>query len=200
MLTKTEFEKDLENLRRLWDSGWIKDLQGAHYWLASDEHPILCDLAFHMLPVLAPIRLEDIAERLPEWRKSKGREELLELAYYGRGSDLDRLMRDSSWQVRCAVVFRKREKDLDILVKDHDVRVREAVAEQRRDKDLDILVKDPDWSVREAVAEAGRDSDLDILVHDKDPWVRREVARYGRPKDLDILKDDPHWAVQEMMW
>lgn len=61
MLTKTEFEKDMKNLHRLWDSGWIKDLQGAHYWLANDEHPILCDLVFHMLPVQAPIRLEDIA-------------------------------------------------------------------------------------------------------------------------------------------
>lgn len=119
---KTEFEKDLDNLRKLWNGGWIYDLQGAHYWLANDEHPILCDLVFHMLPVRAPIRLEDIAERLPEWRKSKGREELLELAYYGRGSDLDRLMRDPDWRVRCAVAFRKRDKDLDILAKDHDIR------------------------------------------------------------------------------
>lgn len=79
---KTEFAKDMENLRKLWNAGQIKDLQGVHYWLANDEHPILCDLIFHMPPVLTPIRLEDIAERLPKWRKSKNKQAIL-IGKYG---------------------------------------------------------------------------------------------------------------------
>lgn len=137
MTAKTELELDLQNLQELMDSGQICDLWGVHFWQVQDDHPIFCDLACHNLSMCLPASLKDIAERLPQWRQAVGGDELLELAYYGRGSDLDKLRGNPNWQVRCAVAFRKREKDLDILVKDHDVRVREAVAMQKIDKYLD---------------------------------------------------------------
>lgn len=68
------------------------------------------------------VNIEHVADQLPAWRGSHYWKDKVLLARYGRGSDLDRLMRDPDWRVRCAVAFRKRDKDLDILAKDHDIR------------------------------------------------------------------------------
>lgn len=160
--------RDLENLRHLQEEGKIKE--GAD--------------------------LGKIADQLPGWRESNKRGDKLQLAKYGRDSDLDKLGRGESYLVRKTVALRGRDKDLDKLVDDPNWEVRSAVASQGRDKDLDKLVSDPDYNVRSSVASQGRDKDLDILVSDKNRLVRSEVARQGRDEDLDKLVNDENAAVR----
>lgn len=159
---------DLENLRQLQATGKIgKDTDISH-----------------------------VADQLPGWRESNKRGDKLQLAKYGRDSDLDKLGRGESYLVRKTVALRGRDKDLDKLVDDPNWEVRKAVASQGRDKDLDKLVSDPDYNVRSSVAGQGRDKDLDILVSDKNRLVRSEVARQGRDEDLDKLVNDENAAVR----
>lgn len=124
-----------------------------------------------------------IADQLPEWRKSDKKEDKLLLAKYGRGCDLDKLVKDKDWQVRKAVIERSRDKDLDKLVNDPDADVRSIVALQGRNKDLDILVNDQDDEVREAVAWQGRPQDLDVLINDKSPTVSNMAALRRQSKE-----------------
>ncbi len=66
MAEKTEFEKDMENLRGLQEGGKIE----------KDKD------------------LEKIADQLPEWRESDKEEDKAKLAKYGRKYDLDKLAKD----------------------------------------------------------------------------------------------------------
>lgn len=114
MLTKTEFEKDLENLRKLQEDGKI------------DEG----------------VNIEHVADQLPSWRESDYWKDKAFLARYGRGSDLEKLAVDPDWNTRAAVAKRGRPKDLDVLVRDPDADVRRAVVSVGRDKDLAVLIND----------------------------------------------------------
>ena len=114
MLTKTEFEKDLENLRKLQEDGKI------------DEG----------------VNIEQVADQLPSWRESDYWKDKAFLARYGRGSDLEKLAVDPDWNTRAAVAKRGRPKDLDVLVRDPDADVRRAVVSVGRDKDLAVLIND----------------------------------------------------------
>ena len=141
--------------------------------------------------------LEKIADQLPAWRESDETSDKIDLAKYGRDSDLDKLVSDEDWSVRAAVARQGRDQDLDQLIGDKDEDVRAAVAEAGRDKDLDKLRIDDSEKVRAGVAAAGRDEDLDILVHDMSEYVRATVASQGRDKDLDRLVKDSDFTVRE---
>lgn len=156
MIAKTEFEKDLENLKQMQAKKQLDELQ------------------------VSLEGLEGIAEDLAIWRQSDRWLNKQNLAWYGRDSDLDRLVHDKNPYVRAAVADRKRDCDLDVLVNDPEANVRATVAAQGRDKDLDKLVSDEDALVRRSVARVGRDKDLDKLVDDPEADVREEVAWQGR--------------------
>lgn len=117
-----ERELDLENLKRMKAAG--------------------------MLEVFSIEDLEWLADCLQVWRDSPNWLNRQSVAWYGRDSDLDNLVRDPNPFVRAAVADRKRDKDLDILVNDPKANVRAAVAEQGRAKDLKKLINDKDKSVR----------------------------------------------------
>lgn len=170
----TELEKDIENLKQLQANQQLDDLRES----------------------ITIAGLEWIANNLAIWRKSNDWLDKQRVAWYGRSSDLDRLVKDKNPYVRAAVTDRKRDCDLDILVNDPEINVRTCVASQGRNKDLDKLVRDPCARVRAAVARFGRDQDLDILVRDPDTDVREEVAWYGRPQDFELLANDPVPAVR----
>ena len=82
------------------------------------------------------------------------------------------------------------EDNLDELVNDKDYNIRCEVAKQRYG--LDILVNDKDIDVRKEVARQGYG--LDILINDKDCGIRYEVAKHGY--GLDILINDEHWGIR----
>lgn len=82
MLTKTERELDLENLKQLQEDGKIE--QG--------------------------VNIEHVADQLPVWRESDYWKDKVLLARYGRGSDLDKLAVDPDWNTRAAVAKRGRPK------------------------------------------------------------------------------------------
>lgn len=163
MAEKTEFEKDMENLRQLQKEGKINP----EYYGGNLEN-----IAKHLPEWRKDVdvmEFDDNEERLQAWRELEGSKH--ELAEYGRGSDLDKLMADDwgnrSAYVGKAIADRGRDKDLDQLVNSEEDVVRVAVVKQGRDKDLDKLVSDESREVRITVAQQGRDKDLDKLVSDK---------------------------------
>lgn len=176
-------DKDLENLKQLQEDGKIE--QG--------------------------INIEHVADQLPAWRESEETQDKVQLAKYGRDSDLDKLEKDpefwgqyyqqneygankEGWKIRVAVANRGRDKDLDGLAFDDDPDVRAAVARQGRDKDLDLLLSDENPVVLRGVVDAGRDQDLEYLSYmrakDDSEWEVREFAKEKmREKDLANLQE-----------
>lgn len=108
------------------------------------------------------------------------------LAKYG--IELEKLVNDPSYHVRCEVA--ENGYALDKLIDDDNREVRAAVV--RQGYRLDKLIKDPDFYVRAEVAMAGYG--LEELVKDPDEAVRATVAEMG--KFLDVLIDDPSVSVR----
>ena len=220
MIEKSEYEKDMENLKHLQKTGYFKKLEDK---LRDDNvrYSAVAVVASTLAPKFdfdTEEDLEKIAKKLPEWRRNNVdvmkiddkverwqawnelESDKEDLATYGRDSDLDKLMADD-WGNRSAAVgdviaLRGRDKDLDKLVNSTEPEVRAAVALNGRDKDLDKLINDPDHSVRSAVALHGREEDLGKLVGDKDWHVRETVAQVGRDEDLDKLVKDKFPSVR----
>lgn len=175
MAEKTEFEKDMENLRQLQKTGYFKELNDK---LRADNNTVVVSTLAPKYRFDTEEDLEKIAKKLPEWRKDvdvmefdddverwQAWNELVsnkeDLATFGRDSDLDKLMADGwgnkSETVGDVIALRGRDKDLDKLVNSTEAEVRAAVALNGRDKDLKKLINDPDETVRRvAVAYASK--------------------------------------------
>lgn len=166
MAEKTEFEKDMENLRQLQKTGYFKKLNDR---LRADNNTVVVSTLAPKFHFDTEEDLEKIAKKLPEWRKDvdvmeiddnverwQAWNELVsnkeDLATFGRDSDLDKLMADGwgnkSETVGDVIALRGRDKDLDELVNSTKAEVRAAVALNGRDKDLKKLINDPDETVR----------------------------------------------------
>lgn len=201
MAEKTEFEKDMENLRQLQKTGYFKKLNDR---LRADNNTVVVSTLAPKFHFDTEEDLEKIAKKLPEWRKDvdvmefdddverwQAWNELVsnkeDLATFGRDSDLDKLMADGwgnkSETVGDVIALRGRDQDLDKLVNSTEAEVRAAVALNGRDKDLDKLVSDKDKWVRQMVIYQGRDKDLKKLINDPDETVRRVAVAYVSKKE-----------------
>lgn len=195
---KTEFEKDMENLRQLQKTGFFKELNDK---LRSDSNTVVVSTLAPKFRFDTEEDLEKIAKKLPEWRKdvdvmefddnverwqawNELRSNKEDLATFGRDSDLDKLMADDwgnrSETVGDVIALRGRDKDLDKLVNSTEAEVRAAVALNGRDKDLDKLANDENKDVRYVVKYANKEKDLVNL---------KKMQKEGKiSKDLNISK------------
>lgn len=158
---KTEFEKDLENLRQLEVQGKITQAD---------------------LDYANALGLEELALRVSHWRHSQRYQDQVDFAYFALDEDLDKLVKSEYVGVRMGVAWRGRDKDLDKLVFDSSPDVRKVVAEQERPQDLNILMHDLDSDVRKTVAKNGSQKQLEKMVTDPDLGVRYILAYRGNAK------------------
>lgn len=173
---KTEFEKDLENLRKLEKMGKITQ----------------ADLDYANAQ-----GLEELALRVSHWRHSQRYQDQVDFAYFALDEELDQLVKDEDVGVRMGVAWRGRDKDLDKLVFDSSPDVRKVVAEQERSRDLDILMHDLDSDVRRTVAKNGSQKQLEQMVTDPDRGVRYILAYRGNQKVRKyLLKWDSEESVR----
>lgn len=153
--SKTEFEKDMENLRKLEAQGKITE----------------ADLDYANAQ-----GLEELALRVSHWRHSQRYQDQVDFAYFALNEELDQLVKNEDVSVRMGVAWRGRDCDLDKLVFDPSPDVRKVVAEQERPQDLDILLHDLDPDVRRTVAKNGSQKQLEKMVTDPDLGVRYVLA------------------------
>lgn len=173
---KTEFEKDLENLRKLEKMGKITQ----------------ADLDYANAQ-----GLEELALRVSHWRHSQRYQDQVDFAYFALDEELDQLVKDEDVGVRMGVAWRGRDKDLDKLVFDSSPDVRKVVAEQERPQDLDILMHDLDSDVRRTVAKNGSQKQLEKMVTDPDRGVRYILAYRGNEKVRRQLLHDEDENVRK---